>query len=223
MGLSQRGPLRALDANIETWATLDATAAMEALAKRTDDLPLTWLGHSLGGQIVPFVDEARRAAARVRTIVTIATGSGYWAENSPALKRRVLLLWYGAVPLTTPLFGYFPGARLGMVGDLPRGVIEQWRRWCLDPGYAVGCEGARVGALFDAVRTPLTSLSFTDDEMMSGASIRSIHAFYTSAPRKMVRLAPPDVGVDKIGHFGFFRREMEPLWDTHLVPELVTV
>lgn len=222
MGLSRRGPLRKVDATIETWATLDAAAAMDALAQRTGDLPLTWVGHSLGGQIVPFVSEARRAAARVAKIVTVATGSGYWRENAPELRRRVWFFWYAAVPLTTPFLGYFPGARLGMVGDLPRGVIDQWRRWCLDRGYAVGAEGSRVAALFDAVRTPLTSLSFTDDEMMSAANVASIHGFYTQAPREMIRLAPADVGVDKIGHFGFFRRDMEPLWDTHLLGRLAT-
>ena len=220
MGLSRRGSLRAVDATIESWAQLDATAAMEALAARTDELPLTWLGHSLGGQIVPFVDEARRARARVQKIVTVATGSGYWRENSPALRRRVWFFWYAAVPLTTPLLGYFPGARLGMVGDLPRGVITQWRRWCLDRGYAVGAEGERVAKLFDAVDTPLTSLSFTDDEMMSAENVASIHGSYTQASPRLVRLVPRDVGVDKIGHFGFFRRDMEPLWDTHLLPEL---
>jgi predicted alpha/beta hydrolase len=222
MGLSRSGPLCEVAATIETWGTLDTRAALLALAERTGSLPITWIGHSLGGQIVPFLDEELRRAQRVQKIVTVAAGSGYWRENSPELKRRVWLFWFGAVPLTTPLLGYFPGKRLGMVGDLPRGVIEQWRRWCLDREYAVGAEGPRVRALFAAVQTPITSLSFTDDEMMSAANTASLHGFYTGAPRSFVRLAPADVGVDKIGHFGFFRRERAPLWASHLLPELVS-
>jgi predicted alpha/beta hydrolase len=220
MGLSRSGPLRDVSATIETWAELDTRAALQALAARADELPITWVGHSLGGQIVPFLDEDFRRAHRVQKIVTVAAGSGYWLENAPQLRRRVWLFWFGAVPLTTPFLGYFPGKRLGMVGDLPRGVIAQWRRWCLDREYAVGAEGPRVRALFAAVETPLTSLSFTDDEMMSAANIASLHGFYTSAPRSLIRLAPADVGVDKIGHFGFFRQERAPLWASHLLPEL---
>lgn len=222
MGLSRSGPLRAVRANIETWAEIDTRAALLALAARADGLPISWVGHSLGGQIVPFLPEPLRREHRVEKIVTVATGSGYWRENSPELRRRVWLFWFGAVPLTTPLLGYFPGKRLGMVGDLPRGVIEQWRRWCLDPSYAVGAEGERVRTLFSAVETPMTSLSFTDDEMMSDRNIASIHGFFTQANPKMVRLSPGDVGADKIGHFGFFRRERAGLWGSHLLPELAS-
>lgn len=216
MGKSRRGPLRAVDADIITWAEQDTTAVLRALEARAAGLPITWIGHSLGGQIVPFV----RDRGAVEKIITIATGSGYWRENAPALKRKVWLLWWGAVPLTTPLFGYFPGKKLGMVGDLPRGVITQWRKWCLQPEYAVG-DGEDIRARFAAVTTPITAFSFTDDDMMSAANTDSIHGFYTGAPRTMRRLAPGEVGVPKIGHFGFFRDEMRgPLWQGRLRREL---
>ena len=108
----------------------------------------------------------------VKKAITVATG--------------VLALW-----------GYFPGKALRMVGDLPKGVMAQWRRWCLDPEYAVGAEG-------DAVR-----------------NTESIHSFYTGAPRTLKRIAPRDIGVARIGHFGFFRTAFESsLWQPHLLPEL---
>ncbi|MBX3229915.1 MAG: alpha/beta fold hydrolase [Labilithrix sp.] len=216
IGASRRGSLADLDADIvRDWAERDTAAALDALAERAGGLPITWLGHSLGGQIVPFVPN--RAIAD--KIVTVATGSGYWRENAAPTRRKVWLFWFGAVPLATPLFGYFPGRKLGMVGDLPRGVIEQWRRWCLDRDYAVGAE-PRASTLFADVKTPITSLSFTDDEMMSEKNVASIHGFYTSAPKDMRRFEPHDLGVKRVGHFGFFRREMAPLWDDHLVDEL---
>jgi predicted alpha/beta hydrolase len=108
-----------------------------------------------------------------------------------------------------------------MVGDLPRGVIAQWRRWCLDREYAVGAEGPDVRKLFADVETPVTAYSFSDDEMMSAQNIESIHRFFTSAPKKMRRLVPAELGVRRVGHFGFFRPEMEyPLWRAHLAAEL---
>jgi predicted alpha/beta hydrolase len=216
VGDSRRGPLRAERADILTWARRDCAAMVDALAAAAPDAPLYWIGHSLGGQILPFVPNRERVAK----MITVGTGSGYWRENATPLRRRAWLLWYVFVPLAVRLFGYFPGQRLRMVGDLPRGVVEQWRRWCLDPEYAVGVEpGARER--FAAVRTPIVSLSFVDDEFMSARNTESIHGFYANAPRTMKRLAPGDVGARRIGHFGFFRADNATrLWAAHLLPEL---
>lgn len=216
-GLSRRGPLRGLEADLVSWARLDTTAALRALQERAKGVPLTWIGHSLGAQIVPFMPD-HRALAKV---ITIAAGSGYWRENAPALRRKVWLLWFVMAPALTPLFGYFPGKRLGMVGDLPAGVIRQWRRWCLDPEYAVGAESPEVRDLFASVTTPIAALSFTDDEMMSARGIESLHGFFVGAPRTMHRIEPAKVGMKRIGHFGFFRpTSRAPLWEGLVQSEL---
>lgn len=218
MGLSRRGSLRGLEVDIIGWGEQDAQAALRALTARAPGLPVTWIGHSLGGQIVPFV----RDREAVTKVITVAAGSGYWRDNAPALRRKVWIFWWAAVPVMTPVFGYFPGRRLGMVGDLPRGVIQQWRRWCLHPDYAVG-DGEPMRARFAEVTTPITSLSFTDDEMMSEANIRSLHGFYVNAPRSLLRLDPGEQGLRRIGHFGFFKQDpQEPLWAKYVTPELAT-
>jgi len=216
-GLSRRGSLRAVDVDVIGWGRLDATAVLRALEDRAPDLPINWIGHSLGAQLIPFVPDHRALAK----IITVAAGSGYWRDNTRGLRRKVLLMWYGAVPLLTPLFGYFPGKRLRMVGDLPAGVIRQWRRWCLDPEYAVGAEGPAVRELFARVTTPITAVSFTDDEMMSARSTASLHSYYTRAPQIARRLAPSELGLERIGHFGGFRTAMRgPLWEAVIRPEL---
>lgn len=199
-GESRHGSLRGVAADIITWGRFDATAALRALQDRAPGVPITWIGHSLGGQVIPFVPDHRELAR----IVTLAAGSGYWRDNTAALRRKVWLLWFVVAPVVVPLFGYFPGRALRMVGDLPRGVLEQWRRWCLDPEYAAGAEPG-AAALFAKVTTPITSLSFTDDEMMSERSIAVLHAAYANAPVTLRRFAPPDLGVERVGHFGFFR------------------
>ena len=210
-GLSRPRALRGFKADIFDWARLDCAAMIDALPER----PLYWIGHSLGGQILPLVPNH----ASIRKAVTVATGSGYWRENAPRIRPMAWWLWFVVAPLVLPLWGYFPGRTLRKVGDLPKGVMEQWRRWCLDPEYAVGAEGMR--AQYAAVRTPIVSLSFSDDEMMSLRNTESIHGFYSGAPRTMKRIAPQDVGAKRIGHFGFFRSAYEgSLWRQHLLPEL---
>src|SRR3954468_438158 len=96
------------------------------------------------------------------------------------------------------IWGYFPGRRLRKVGDLPRGVMNQWRRWCLNPEYAVGAEGPAVREQFAAVTTPITSLSFVDDEFMSARNTASLHEFYKNAPLVMKRISPQDIGAKRI-------------------------
>lgn len=222
MGLSRppghRRSLRGLEVSLLDWAREDCRAMIELALAQTPGRALCWLGHSLGGQILPFVPN-RDAVARM---ITVASGSGYWRENSPRLRRFAGLLWYGIVPASLALFGYFPGKRLRMVGDLPHGVMAQWRRWCLDPEYAVGVEGELARRLYEGVATPIVSFSFTDDDFMSARNTESLHAFYAGAARTMKRFAPADLGLRSIGHFGFFRPESEEsLWRPHLLPELL--
>jgi predicted alpha/beta hydrolase len=218
IGLSRKTDLASVDTSITDWARHDCEAMIVALVKDSPEKPLYWIGHSLGGQILGLVPNRDR----ISKMITIACGSGYWLENPLGLRLKVWWLWYVAAPLSIRMLGYFPGKRLRKVGDLPRGVMQQWRRWCLDRDYAVGAEGPEVAAQYAAVRVPITSISFADDEFMSLKNTQSLHGYYHSAPRRMKRIAPADVGVSRIGHFGFFdSRFQESLWQAHLLPELV--
>jgi predicted alpha/beta hydrolase len=205
-----RRSLRGFDADIHTWAERDAAAALATLDTLLPaTTPIHWLGHSLGGQIFGLVPNRDR----VSRMVTVGTGSGYWLENAPPLKRMVWWLWFFVVPVVLPLAGYFPGKRLKKVGDLPAGVMSQWRRWCLHRDYMMGEGGAALRAQYAGIRTPILSMSFTDDEFMSARNTESLHGFYAGAPRTMARIAPADLGVPRIGHFGFFRPQFQAtLW-----------
>ncbi len=206
-----RGSLKGLEADIRLWAERDASAALGELDRRLGgaERPIHWLGHSLGGQILGLLPNRER----VSRAITVGTGSGYWRENSAGLRRYVWWLWYVIVPLSLPLFGYFPGRRLRKVGDLPRGVMAQWRRWCLDRDYMMGEGGTALRAQYAALRAPMLSLAFTDDEFMSRRNTESLHGFYAGAQPELRRIAPADVGVRRIGHFGFFRKHFEAsLW-----------
>jgi predicted alpha/beta hydrolase len=79
--------------------------------------------------------------------------------------------------------------------------------------------GAREG--YAAIRSPIVSISFTDDELMSHTSIGSLHALFSDSSPIMIRLAPSDAGTRRIGHFGVFRSEhRDGLWSSYLLPAL---
>lgn len=200
--------LRGYQADLFDW-TRDYEAAIDDAHATHPDLPLYLVGHSLGAQLPGLLANQ----GKVDGLLSIAAGSGYWRENAPQLKRVVPWFWFVLVPLATKLFGYFPGRMLRKVGDLPAGVILQWRRWCLDPQYSVGAEGELARLAYARARFPVLALSIDDDELMTLRGTHSLLALYENAPRQVQRIAPADLAVRRIGHFGPFRSEHETrLW-----------
>lgn len=203
IGSSAPRTLRGFEADVLSWARLDCAAALAYARGLAYGRPLLWIGHSLGGQILALTPGNESISAAV----TVASGVGYWRENAYPLRRYSWWLWHAIAPAATALFGYFPGRSLGIIGDLPKGVMRQWSRWCRHPEYAAGVEGDLVRDRYRRLLLPLLSLSFTDDEYMSERNIAVLHGFYERARRDMRRISPRDLGIARIGHFGFFRAQ----------------
>lgn len=211
-GSGESGPsgsaLRGFKADLFDW-THDYEAAIDHAHAALPERPLYLLGHSLGAQLPGLLNNQHKVSG----MLSVAAGSGYWRENAPQLKRFVLYFWFVLVPLATRLFGYFPGRKLRKVGDLPAGVIMQWRKWCLNPRYSVGAEGEGVRQRYANVRFPVMALSITDDELMTLRGTHSLIDLYENARREVRRIAPADLALRRIGHFGPFRSEQETrLW-----------
>jgi predicted alpha/beta hydrolase len=206
-GESLRGGKRGAPGNLDDWCGKDYEALLQAAHALHPQLPLFALGHSFGGQCAPLLPSRRL----LRGLVDIAVGSGAMRHNTRSIRRQAPLLWYVLVPLLCPLFGYFPGARIGVIGDLPSGAVRQWRRWCLDPDYLLGAE-ARARPAFASAEYDVLALTFSDDELLLEAGSRLLHAAYCRPVDYRV-LSPADAGMARIGHSGFFRPSSEAsLW-----------
>jgi len=207
-GESAPRQLRGFRSSITDWATLDLAAVADAFCARWPDVPRTYLGHSLGGQLFGWVEQPER----FERVLTVASGNGYWRLNAPAVRNRAPVLWWLLAPVGIALAGYFPGKRLGTIGDLPAGAMWQWRRWCLHPDY-LGSEGPALRARYAQVRVPMTVVVLSDDELVSPEGIRRLYRLYEQAPVQFKDLHPKDVGLQRIGHFGLFKASSaERLW-----------
>lgn len=207
-GDSLQGAMRDVKADLFAWAR-DYEAVIAAAKSAAPSQRLFLLGHSLGAQLPGLL----RHPERVDGLLSVAAGSGYWRDNAPRLKRFIPYFWWVLVPLATRLCGYFPGRRLRKVGDLPAGVMLQWRRWCLHPRYSVGAEGAGAEQSYGAVRFPVWALSMSDDELMTLRGTHHLVQLYANAPRRVESITPSDVQARRIGHFGFFREQFQgSLW-----------
>lgn len=208
IGESRQGAMRACKADITDWITRDLDAVVRHASANLEGLPLFVLGHSLGGQAAPLLPSIRQVSG----LINIAVGSGAIRHNQPKVRRTAPLLWYVLGPLLCPLFGYFPGERIGVVGDIPRRALFQWRRWCLTPEYLLSAEpGAREA--YARARYPVLGLTFADDELLLEAGSRMLHDAYSGTQVDYRVISPDQFGMQRIGHFGFFKRAQESaLW-----------
>ena len=205
---SLHGPLKKAQANLLDWAA-DCAAVADHLKRQMPDLSLLWVGHSVGAQLPGMSAQP----LPIEGMLAVASGSGYWKDNAPPTRRKVLLWWHVIAPTVTALCGCMPGKKWGLVGDLPAGVIWQWRKWCMHPNYGIGVMGESLRSAYAAARYPVHAFSVEDDEMMSWRSTASLVGWYRNSVQSIERLRMLDVPQRRIGHFGFFRSEMEPtLW-----------
>jgi len=200
-GIAESAPahLRHYRARLMDWAQHDAPAIMALAAQRHPELPISWFGHSMGG----ILWGAMPQHPQIDRVVTLGSGSGYKAHLARPLRYVIGAFWHVLVPLSVARHGYYAGQRLRAVGDLPRGIVAQWKRWCASPDFVMS-EGPAVRQAYAAVRLPITAVLFTDDNMASAAGIRAVHQHYTGTRVDYVTLRPQDLGLRAVGHFHFF-------------------
>lgn len=203
IGGSSPPSLRGFRATMRDWAVRDLGGALAATAERFPHLPLVAVAHSFGGQAIGLAP----GRDRIVRMVTVAAPSGYWGHYRRPWRYALALLWYGLLPATTRTLGYFPARRLGMGENLPAGVALEWARWCRSPEY-LGDWGGH-----GEMKAPILALSFTDDVYAPPAATDALHDHYVNATQTRRYIAPRDVGLKAIGHFGFFREGRVPeLW-----------
>ena len=209
-GLSASPKLADESSRMSDWALLDMPAALDAAADRAGAQPVVTLGHSIGGQFLGLL----RNHARARIHVQIASSVGYWRWELAPFKYLAWWFWNVHGPVLIALKGYVPSGG-GWAGQpLPRGVFEEWRRWCLRPGhFGPDLDTYLSGHCFAEIRAPLLSVGFTDDPIATRRTVAELDRFYPNAARESRWYSPADAGVKRIGHEGFFSsRHRDTLW-----------
>ncbi len=208
IGESQHGSKRSCNADVTSWINADYENVVQHASATMAGLPLYVLGHSLGGLLTPMLPSINKISG----VVNISVGSGAKRHMSPRLQRSTPLLWHVVSPLLCSIFGYFPGARIGIMGDIPRNAMSQWRGWCLNSDYLLAAEPGASDA-YAAVSYPMLSLFFSDDELLTESGARWIHNAYSNAKMDYRVVNAADIDAPRIGHFGFFKsRQQAHLW-----------
>ncbi len=210
VGDSLHGPLRALETSLHDWAERDLAAGLRFLRARTPELPLFWIGHSVGGQLLGLM----REVDDLKGAVLVASQSGYWRNwHTPLGRSAIFALWNVAIPALTALTGKLPMAALRQGEDVPRGVAREWARWGRHPRYIMRYADPKDDVAFKHFSGPIRSYALSDDNYAPVRSVEALLGYYQKAKTELRLVEPEALGVPGIGHFNFFReRHRKDLW-----------
>jgi len=214
IGGSRAGVLKGFEMQYADWSTLDL-AALVAYASSQGDCYL--VGHSLGGHAIGQLPQPNL----LRAAYVCGSGAG-WAGWMPWLERiKVGLLWNVLGPILTHWYGYQPMSKLGLGEDIPLGVYRDWKRWCSFPRYFFddpSPQAKEIASKFDRVTLPIAAAVSLDDLWAPPASRDAFFAGYVNAQVECMDLSPRQLGVKRIGHMGYFRKDVGAvLW-----PQILT-
>lgn len=208
IGESAPSDLRGFDAPIHIWGTHDQPAAINLLDSKAPTLPKLHLSHSFGGQTFGMTELSQQFGRSVM----IASQSGYWRRFVFPERYRVYIAMNAVAPVAAAIKGYLPGNLSGFGEDLAWSTFKQWAYWCRQKNYLF--DDPRVETRhYSKFRNPLLSIGLNDDDWAPPNAIDALVQNYTNAKIERRQYEPSDVGVEKIGHFGFFRPDhKDTMW-----------
>ena len=208
-GESAPGTLKGFKANLENWAQQDLDAVLRYAKNQFSKQELIFMGHGIGGEIVGLAP----ASQFINRIVLVNC-----ALSCTRLRRWREKIWLGAVKnfvkAISWLFGYFPGRELGVLNDLPKGVMFEWLHWCNNPN---GLFDDFPDNNYRKLEVPLLIFSFSDDWRSQQSSVQGLLEHFASARLTWYHIDPAQIGKKRMGHLGFFKiQSKENLWQPML-------
>jgi len=205
-------------AKLREWGSHDLEAILNYVVQQGwvqwQDIHL--IGHSAGGQLVGLCPSIHR----IKYLYLICSGTGNWRLYSKKQWPRMLAAWYLLVPSVLAIFGYIP-ARLGVGHDLPKGIAQDWRNWCLNKDYLFSDSSIKQ-TFFSTFEGKLHAIGFNDDVGFTPKStINDLIKRFTNAQKTLEVYHPAQLMQKKIGHFGYFKLKDESVWTETLLKPII--
>lgn len=204
--------LTKIPASASSWAICDLETVIKYVRNINSPAKLILLGHSIGGQLIGLTPSGRYADG----ILLVASQSGYWGFWKGSDKVKMYAIWHFLIPVLSVLFGYFPGKKLGLSEDLPKNMALEWRKWCCSKNYLFD-HHPDATQKYETIHCPIVSFSAEDDHFAAKITVDWLTDKYANAQTKRKHLFPAALGLEKIGHFGFFKRKYQTsIWNIFL-------
>lgn len=200
--------LRGFKASFTSWGQKDFSALLQYAQLNFPNNQILIMGHSIGGTIIGM----SKSCNSISGIINIGAQTSYYKDWDKQ-KNRLYFLWHFLFPLITRIFGYFPGKKLNLLEDLPKGVIRQWHSRKDHPDMASQLEKEGHKLFYNKYEGRLLTLAIEDDTIGTKKAIQRVYDLFVAANKEIEHIRPKDIGAKNIGHFGFFSRKFEKtLW-----------
>jgi predicted alpha/beta hydrolase len=156
IGKSRPVSLKHLEVSMQEWGKYDLDAVVKHIRSKHSCATLTYIGHSISGQILSLTEES----SYFSKVVVVASQHMNWRLWPIHLRFTYAFLIYVLMPLMSHVLGYYPGKALKIFWDLPKGVALEWARWCR---HRKGMFGFHSDKPLNAIRVPLLAIGFSDD------------------------------------------------------------
>ncbi|MFZ5573327.1 MAG: alpha/beta fold hydrolase [Thermodesulfobacteriota bacterium] len=213
IGESNNNDLRGRDILMQDWGQLDIDAVLET-AIHWDMGPVFLLGHSAGGQLFGLSSWSEHLKG-----VILAPASSANASLYPFPTRLLFyLMWHLFIPLLVFKRDQFPARKIGLASmDAPSGVMKQWSQWARKRDYLFSPDNGLDTSRYSQLKIPIMAYGFSDDTYASEKAIRHLLSQFGSSEIQFHFLDVKKMGLGSVGHFGFFKKKMQPsLWQQTL-------
>ncbi|WP_223669750.1 alpha/beta hydrolase family protein [Kangiella shandongensis] len=203
---SQKGNMPADNILMQHWGQLDLEAAIQFVKDKYAPGNLYYMGHSAGGQITGLAP----SSVEFDKIVIAASGVGSWRLWPGWQKYGLAAIWYVIFPLVlTAQFGhYFSSKLLGPI-PVPKTAVKQWLRWARSEEYLFTPKHGLDISNYAKLKAKLFGLTISDDWYAPQEARDGLLKHYSNCHIETQFIRPVDLGLNKIGHFGLFKKKQE--------------
>ena len=205
-GASAPRDLSKCDYTFRDYGTKDMPAIKQYLLDLFPGLPLLVFAHSVGGQQVGVMPDLKGIVG----MVGFAVSTGYHRYMPLGYRLQALFFFYVFTPISIALTGYLSAKRFGIMEDLPREVVREWRAWCWKKNYFFDPKfyGKSIPkGHFSSLPFPVKIFWSTDDPISNARSVPTFWSHIKSPYGiQFQKIIPTDYQEKNIGHFGFFKK-----------------
>jgi predicted alpha/beta hydrolase len=213
IGMSRPLKLKGFEASFIHWGQSDFEGVLNYVSNNFRTKELYVIGHSVGGVLIGMTP----VSSSVKGFICICAQMAYYKDWTLSKRYKLYFLWHIIIPLLTKILGYFPGKKLNMMEDIPKGVVMQWHLRRKMPSMGDQMEKAGYKMYFNTITSKIMNIGFVDDPIGTPMAISRLASLFVSADVKTEIIHPAEMGLQNIGHFGFFQQKNKDiLWETSL-------
>ncbi len=208
-GASAPDDMSKCDYKYSDYGTKDMPAIKSYIDHKFPKLPKLLIGHSAGGQQVGFMHNNHD----FKGMIAIAVSTGYAPFMPLNFRIKSNYFFYIFTPLSIRFNGFLNAKKYKIMENLPKNVVLEWRAWCSKEHYLF--DEAFYGKTipkgnFQELPFPIQVYYAADDTISSVKNVKNFWKHIKSTKAiDFTKFEPKDLDVDKIDHFGYFKKRMK--------------